>query len=505
MELPLTSRELTRQTRRRGMHASRAIVPGLVSLALCALLVFNPRVRPETVGLICFFVALAFQYGVLFLAAPLMTADLVAREKEERTLPLLLLANARNFDVVVSKYLSVALICELLLLGTMPLIAFAGFFGGVDVRVGAMLTLLNMATAAAFAALGMLASSMASQPRVALWLAFLFIAIHEGLSEASGLAFGYTSRFDYRQLESGTVDARALWLTTAPTFASLAVITAAALLLAAWRVSRAATENVGRPGWQARRRTRRRAPRGNAHALRVLAANSGPLRSGMQRVLLALSLAAVTVACYAMGSISLPILIAGIAYQTASNVRLLVRTGALDDLRLLPIDCWQLGDAVFYKHLSSALYMIPPFVAGAVAIGPDPAGQPILMVVKAGLAALLGFALMRYVVALTSVRATSSHPAVLAMFVLARLLVILVVVSIMSAVLYSALSIVVLWFRWIPLNAIPGPRAKAIIMYVLTFGALMKEAREPRLQFGRKLEMDLRYQEENASWGGGRQ
>jgi hypothetical protein len=225
----------------------------------------------------------------------------------------------------------------------------------------------------------------------------------------------------------------------------------------------------------------------------------------MQRLLLALALIAVTVVCYAMGSLSVPILIAGITYQTASNVRLLVRTGALDDLRLLPIDCWQLGDAVFYKHLSSALYVIPAFVAGAVAFGPDLSGQPIWIVLKAGLFAVLGFALMRYVVALASVRATSSHPAVLAMFVLARLLVILVVVSIMSSVLYSALSVVVLWFRWVPVNAIPGLRAHAIIMYVLTFGMLMGGAREPRLQFGRQLERDLRYQGEIGSWGGGPQ
>jgi hypothetical protein len=491
MELPLTSRELVRQTRRRGIFIARTIVPGAVTIALALLLLFGIHVRPETVGAICYFLALMFQYGVVFLAAPLMTADLIAREKEERTLPLLLVANARSLDVVGSKYLSVLLVCELLILSTLPLIAFAGFFGGVDVGAGAMQTLLNMAAAAAFAALGMLASSLTHQPRVALWIAYLLIAVYLGL-EWSGrmLGFAYTSFLHIIVTSGGDASLQRAW----PAFGSLGAVLIAALLAAAWLVAHESWNRPWRFDWRARRRTAPRKHCDSADALRVLVARLGPVRGAGHRTLSAVLLVAITVVCYLVGQVTIPLLIAAVSYQTASSVRELVRSGSLDDLRLLPVDRWQLGEAVFRKHFVSALFLLPALALAGGNVG-GTSSYALVTGIKTVVAAVLGYAVLRYIAAHAAQRATTTHLAILPLFALGRVLIFMMISTLLASVLFVLVLLPMVWFS---IRSLPASGTILGIFWmaswliaVFALFTFMGGDRDPRLQFARQLEKDL--------------
>jgi len=131
----------------------------------------------ETASSILSNVALGFQFFCVFLLAPLVSAGLIAQEKRDRTLGLLLMADMRGADIAFAKLLSAFTQVEFLLLSTLPLVAVAAYLGGVDVPVVALQILLFSGLALATCSIGLLCSTVTSRPVEALVLAVVIEAV----------------------------------------------------------------------------------------------------------------------------------------------------------------------------------------------------------------------------------------------------------------------------------------------------------------------------------------
>jgi hypothetical protein len=170
MEFPLMMYELTRGARRKVTYAMH-----LVPAGFCTVVMFFAWATLGVVGAssdeladfsgeFLLWATVTFQMGTVFLFTPMLTAGAIAREMQERTLGLLLMANARGVDVLFAKGLSAFTQSELLVLSCLPLQAMAALFGGVDVTglffVLTYVTLLNIA----MTGVGLFCSSLAGRP-----------------------------------------------------------------------------------------------------------------------------------------------------------------------------------------------------------------------------------------------------------------------------------------------------------------------------------------------------
>ncbi|MCC6488085.1 MAG: hypothetical protein IT364_11350 [Candidatus Hydrogenedentes bacterium] len=111
-----------------------------------------------------------FQLFVAFLYTPLLASETIAKEKQERTLPLLLMTGARETDVFVAKGLSVFLQAELLILGCLPLQAFSTFFGGLTLEMMLGQQIVLALICVLLTSLGLLCSAVSFRPMDALAL-----------------------------------------------------------------------------------------------------------------------------------------------------------------------------------------------------------------------------------------------------------------------------------------------------------------------------------------------
>jgi hypothetical protein len=136
----------------------------------------DPTGLAEYLGVSMAYAALVFQFIVLLIFTPVLAAGLIAEERQYHTLPFLLLADLRSFDIFLAKFLAVFLQAELLILSTLPLLASAAFFGGVSVPTGAVQTLIVSASVPAVCAGTLLCSSYCRSGRQALLLTIAALA-----------------------------------------------------------------------------------------------------------------------------------------------------------------------------------------------------------------------------------------------------------------------------------------------------------------------------------------
>ena len=204
LSLPLLTLQFRRQAQSRAMYGRRF---GVAALLLVLLLLF-PLFRgimsmvaggstdAEAFGRYLVTITQYLLFGATLLGPLMLAPALLAREYEDRTLGLLLLANARPVDLVLGKFLVAFLEVELLLLLTLPVLALGAMFGGVvvadAVRMFAMLSL----AAAMFTAVGTLCSARSRSRNTALvmtavafLLLFLLLYSFERLSGAFGRNF----------------------------------------------------------------------------------------------------------------------------------------------------------------------------------------------------------------------------------------------------------------------------------------------------------------------------
>jgi hypothetical protein len=182
--LPLVDRELTRAARDKRMFVFRLVAAIILAVVVSVRWLDNMPGDMAADELTMFIIALITLANIVIAmgAAPIMTAALIAEEKQERTLPLLLIADFRGFDIFLAKYLSVFLVCALLMISSAPLLAIAAILGGVEAGAIAVMILLSIALLAHSCAAGLWCSARASGGREAVLLTFVLLTCwHAGL------------------------------------------------------------------------------------------------------------------------------------------------------------------------------------------------------------------------------------------------------------------------------------------------------------------------------------
>lgn len=151
VHLPLVALELSRSGRRKSLYLLRA-APAILCLLILLIEIDTAagnRDSAESLGSLLRNVLLTFQVATALLAAPVLSAAAIARERQENTLGLLLLANCRAHDLVLAKTLAAFIQSELLILSCLPLQGIAAFFGGITIQASlydlAVLSALNLA------------------------------------------------------------------------------------------------------------------------------------------------------------------------------------------------------------------------------------------------------------------------------------------------------------------------------------------------------------------------
>lgn len=384
VEFPLVEREIGRFSRRKTTFALRMVMGG-VSFALVAffflqdLSLRGPNVEVEIIGEGLKWIAQMFQFGVAVFLPSLLTAGLVAQEKQERTLGLLMLADFRGHDIFLSKLLSSFLYCEVLILGTLPVLAFSAIFGGVQVGDVVLQVLLFSACTLMHCAIGLFCSTVSQRPGTALFGSSLIvlatvagppILILFGTVPPNALLFDHPA-FVAWNITDGTYSFGA-WAVPATIAASL-IIAGGVSLGAIILLPRQAYDKPKRaPGPSAVRRAYRRIGRlgfdrlfQNRPLVQIMARGAGGLSTAIRpwplRVLasLALMLAA---PFFCIGNIFVAALV---CYDVLSSLDAARRGGVWDDIRLTapgPADfVWE----IFLVQLRRSLFYLPAiFVTG---------------------------------------------------------------------------------------------------------------------------------------------
>ncbi len=178
-EFPLVDRELIRAGRDVHTYLGRAYL-AVIAIVIMGLFWWGNEhyelklleSGPERISTYFAGLALFFQYMIVLLVGPGLTVPLIIREKEERTLPLLLLTGRRHWDVIAAKYVSVLIQVVMLILAILPLQAIAAIFGGVDVAGLALQSALMILLASAVCALALCYSTVCKTTTAAISLVY---------------------------------------------------------------------------------------------------------------------------------------------------------------------------------------------------------------------------------------------------------------------------------------------------------------------------------------------
>ena len=374
ISLPLLTLQFRRQAQARAMYGRRFGVAAL----LLVLLLFFPIFRglmtmvagggtdAEAFGRYLVTITQYLLFGAALIGPLVLAPGLLAREYEDRTLGLLLLANARPMVLVLGKFLVAFLEVELLLMLTLPVLALGAMFGGVVVADAVRLFLMLSLAAAMFTAVGTFCSARSRTRNTALiltavtfFLLFVALGVLDWISAEIAL---YGTWNPYLAAISvwgwGGANAQA-WPAVL-----LALVISPIALWAAVRAlptnvdpSSAAVSGQGRMGWV------ERLPWLRNPVSRVTAAYAGGLslsgrplyvRIGALLGLIMISLVP------GVGWLVTTIVLYVAVVQTMGRMR---ESGALDDLLITSLDNRQLGWA-FLLGLLHAAWMY--FVANVV-------------------------------------------------------------------------------------------------------------------------------------------
>ena len=191
---PIFARELVTVPRRRGHHAARAAVAGL--LGILGITTWQATVgfsRDATLGETAAFGVLLFQIVAfvqllltLFFAA-LSAASAVSQEKDRRTFVLLLLTDMRDYEIVVGKLLGALLPITIQILVTAPVLAMLLLLGGIDPEQVIQAVLVLAASAVASGSLGGLIALWREKTYQSIALSVLFLVLYICLTQGIGV------------------------------------------------------------------------------------------------------------------------------------------------------------------------------------------------------------------------------------------------------------------------------------------------------------------------------
>jgi ABC-type transport system involved in multi-copper enzyme maturation permease subunit len=197
---PLASKELLAR-----MRGPRTFVVATLELLPLAALAFglyamiagmrNGPLASAPAGKIFFAIVTALELGLICLLAPALTADLIAGERERRTLDLLLVTPLSRRQIVVGKLVAALGALLLLIVLALPIQAVAVLLGGIGVEELAVGLLILVLTAVTYGCVGLYWSARLRTTRAAVLLAYattlfgigllpfvlLFVVLFDGL------------------------------------------------------------------------------------------------------------------------------------------------------------------------------------------------------------------------------------------------------------------------------------------------------------------------------------
>ncbi len=133
---------------------------------------FNPRMAIDAYNLI-----ITFQFALLFLAVPAITATSVSSERERQTLDLMLVTNTPTRKIIMGKIMVSLAYTMLLLIASMPVIGVVFFFGGVGFLDIFKLVLFYVLTAFFVASCGVFFSTLFKRNIVAIITTYIFLGL----------------------------------------------------------------------------------------------------------------------------------------------------------------------------------------------------------------------------------------------------------------------------------------------------------------------------------------
>lgn len=133
---------------------------------------FNPRMAVDAYNLL-----ITFQFALLFLAVPAITATSISSERERQTLDLMLVTKTPARKIIVGKIMVSLAHTMLLLVASMPVIGVVFFFGGIGFLDIAQLLLFYVCTAFFVASCGVFFSTLFKRNIVAIISTYIFLGL----------------------------------------------------------------------------------------------------------------------------------------------------------------------------------------------------------------------------------------------------------------------------------------------------------------------------------------
>ena len=378
MQLPLVEKELTRTGKRRWTYVLR-VVPVVIAVASIGLpsLFAVPSTLTidefrQTAGIYLSYVSLGFQFFCVFALAPLATAGLIAQEKRDRTLGLLLMADMRGADIAFAKLLSAFTQVEFLLLGTLPLLAIAAYMGGVSVPVVALQILLFTGLALATCSIGLLCSTVTRRPVEALFLAVViesaWMIVHSVVGDVWH-AYAHTNPAGaIVALDQDTMDP-ASWL---PALVFCLVVAAVCCVATVLLLPRQVFERPRR----ARRRVARRSrlfrellPASPTSRLIAASAPGLGIFSWPRPVQYLVAVALMIIGVVQCGVSGL-LIVAVVCYDITSSLAAAQESGAFDAILVTPIENRRLARSIFGAFFRRSLLFFPALAVRGVYMFP---------------------------------------------------------------------------------------------------------------------------------------
>ena len=388
--MPVVFREFTSTGRRKWVYAIRLLPMVICCLPMVWFALFFALLPSAMQGrgnldILSGFMGMALawvQVLVVALICPLVSAGLIAGERQNGTLGLVLITGLRGSDLFFSKLFVAFVQVELILLSTLPLISFGAYLGGINVPLAALRLASSSVYALAMCALGLMCSSMSRRPGEALALSILLAALWAFVQYMEARILGTTFTGPIYWLFQSAPDRLDLpgW---AASFVGSLVVAGLAGLLTIRAIPRLGTSSSPASAQRARRRAPRAASaRGSCASLIASAASAVGILSRWSapaRLLAALVLIPVTVFPCGLGSLLAYSLV---AYEVTSSFETMRREGALDAILLTPGTNRELAQdflRVFFRRgllVYPALVVSRLFYAFALSIGAASASSP---------------------------------------------------------------------------------------------------------------------------------
>ncbi|HEY8421513.1 MAG TPA: ABC transporter permease [Thermoclostridium sp.] len=181
---PVLQKDL--KTKLRGWRAPVLISCYIILLALILLLYFtgsnmlnpynvngyNPRSAVDAYNIL-----IVFQFALLFIAVPAITATSISGERERQTLDLMLVTKTPTRKIIIGKIIISIAHTMLLLISSMPVLGVVFFFGGVGIADIAKLLLFYVFTAFFVASSGVFFSTLFRRNILAIITNYIFLGL----------------------------------------------------------------------------------------------------------------------------------------------------------------------------------------------------------------------------------------------------------------------------------------------------------------------------------------